>query len=153
MGLGRTIGHGRSTTVPFTGFRMEITGLDQVIADLRKLPGRMEKLVGGALRAEMEEVMRESERLVPRDTDRLYDSRHVGRPFVEGDEVVVEASYNTPYATYQHENLGLKHPPKNDPSLRRNPPGAQVGRAKYLEIPLAAKEQTLVPALRQRLGL
>lgn len=70
-----------------------------------------------------DDVGRASQRVVPRESDRLARSMRVTQ-----DDLVAAVSYDTPYAVRQHENLRLRHG------------RGQTG--KYLENPLIAARRT-----------
>ncbi len=79
------------------------------------------------------DVLAEAKRQVPLEKGILRRSgtKEIGW---QGDRVVAVISFNTPYAAYQHEGIGFRHP--------------RGGKAKYLEDPLKAA----APTMRQRLN-
>lgn len=76
-------------------------------------------------------VLKESNRLVPKDTRFLEGSGYVDGPFTSGDTVYYKVSYSAEYALVVHERMDVHHP---------------NGQAKYLETAMANQEGEL-PAL------
>lgn len=110
---------------------------DRPRIDTRALRSAVEK----AVRDTAVDVLAQAKREVPRDlgTLRRSGTQRVGW---QGERVVAEISFNTPYAAVQHEDRTFRHP--------------RGGKAKYLEDPIkqyAPKlEERLKKALRDNLS-
>ena len=73
--------------------------------DSAGLAARAEEAAASAVRAAGEDVLARAIAMVPRRTGALAASAALG---VEGNTAVV--SFGTPYAPYQHDGEGLRHP-------------------------------------------
>lgn len=88
-----------------------------------------EQIIKGAIKGmkiTAQNILGESQKLVPVDTGILQKSGNVK---VNQDALTATISYNTPYALKQHEDATLKHP--------------KGGEAKYLERPFNEKKGEL----------
>ena len=92
--------------------------------------------------AEANNVMAESQLLVPRDTGNLASTGTVPKPKENRGKVRVSMQYGgarAPYAVRQHEDLGLRH--------------TSPQSAKYLEIPFLQKAGSLGPKMAARMRI
>jgi len=94
---------------------VRVTGLD----DLRRLIRANDRKVIAATRravtAEVVELGRRADELVPWDTGNLMRSQIIKLPKASGRRIVGSVEYGgtaAPYALKQHEDLELWHPPK-----------------------------------------
>lgn len=121
------------------GFEITLEGSDDFIRALRNAQDEVMTVLTQALYAEANEIMSESQEIVPMKTGVLKTSGVVDLPYIQGDTVIVEMGYGgaaTPYATRQHEDLDLNHP--------------NGKQAKYLETPLLEHLQTMEQRLTDR---
>lgn len=116
---------------------LELTGLDNLIANLQRLSTGATKAVAGPLKVETEKVMSDSkENYVPVKDGILRGSGYVADPVIDASGVSVEMGYGgaaSDYALVQHERLDFNHP------------GGKS--AKYLERPLMAAERGMADRL------
>jgi hypothetical protein len=126
-------------------FTFEMSGLDALLANLNGLQERVRAEIPGALYEQAEEVMAESQKIVPVDLGTLKNSKFVEQPVSAGDSVSVTLGYGgeaSDYAIVQHERLDFHH---------------EVGEAKYLEKPVMALKATflarMATTLKARLGI
>lgn len=92
-----------------------------------------------ALRGTAQEVLNESQRIVPVDKGTLKDSGTVKEPVTDATGVEVEITYGgaaSKYAFFVHENMNARH--------------KDGQTAKYLEIPVEAAKPTFVRSVMQR---
>jgi len=118
-------------------FTMELKGVEQVLATLKALGDDAEPAMQAALVNEALELLVESDRLVPRNTSNLADSK-----FVEEAPLVVTAGYGgaaCAYALSVHENPRSGQTGGVSPSGKPYKTWAQVGQWKYLEEPFKAR--------------
>ncbi len=103
-----------------------VTGANELIAALNRMPEATMRAAGGSLKRRGEHVIgRSQEEFVPVDVGTLRDSAFVEDPVFAGNEVTVDLGFGgaaEDYALRQHEDLSLRHP--------------NGGQAKYLERPL-----------------
>lgn len=100
----------------------DISGLKEVYKELKITE---EEIIKAALKGQKvlaQNILGESQKLVPVDTGTLKRSGHVST-----ERNITTISYNTPYALKQHEDASLNHP--------------KGGEAKYLERPFNEKSQ------------
>ena len=100
---------------------VEIEGLDELNAKLRDIPKKSQKSVLDELTDCLLDLQGKAQALAPHDLGDLEGSADSGAQIV-GNGVEGFVTFDTPYATRQHEELEWKHEP-----------GRQ---AKYLEDPL-----------------
>lgn len=101
--------------------------VEAVRAEAKKAAARKLQESAGALYELAQEVMADSEPLVPVDIGTLKQSGFVKKPVLTKDNASVEMGYGgqaSDYALIQHEDLTFNHP--------------NGGQAKYLEIPFLA---------------
>lgn len=94
----------------------EISGLKEVYKNLNITE---EEIVKAALKGQKvlaQNILGESQKLVPVDTGTLKRSGHVS---TEGNTTTI--SYNTPYALKQHEDASLNHPKGGEPKYLERP--------------------------------
>lgn len=85
-----------------------------------------------------EEILTQSQEIVPVDTGSLKRSGHTTLPAIEGDQIVVTIGYggpSAPYALPVHERIDVFHRPPT--------------QAKFLESPVLAAAKRLETALTQ----
>lgn len=129
---------------------IQITGTDEVLANLKKYMVELPDLVAGGLMDYAELIFQESQKEVP--VDMTYQktvgkSGRIGKRLkggtlkqsgtiekVEGDDFALEIGYHTPYAAIQHEDMTFHH----------TLPGA---KAKYLEDPANRIAPQIVPGI------
>lgn len=139
--------------MPKKGVTFEIKGLAKVVAGLNKAFKSIEKYSTEALEAVALDLLSEAVKQAPVDTGDLRGSGRVrfngaviaranksgGIIFYKKRKKAVEnyavISFSTPYAAYQHEVTGLKHP--------------RGGNAKYLERPLRANSSKYFNMLKK----
>jgi hypothetical protein len=139
-------------------FGFELTGLDAVLRNFGALEAKVRAELPGALYELGEEVIAESDKLVPKDLSALKDSKFVAQPVRAGDDVSVTLGYGgeaKDYAEAVHE-----HPSEHDPKSWKgitivwHTPGTGP---KYLERPMIELKRTylsrIAETLRARLGL
>lgn len=110
------------------GGKVEVRGLDKILARMETLSKRFPATVLRAVTAEAQVIMRESVRLCPVDTGRLRASAYV-KPADSGKPQVV-LGYGAEYALAVHERTEVHH--EN---------GTQ---AKFLSTPIDAHRSTFV---------
>ena len=130
-----------------------LQGYKQLQVKLNAAPRRARYKLGKQFYIEAMKVMEISQAVyVPIDSGALVDSGFVKKPRLLGlfgVDVVFgygKGNKSKAYATIQHEDLSLHHPP-----LRRKKHGysGRAGQAKYLSTPFAIS----VPGIVMRLGL
>lgn len=129
------------------GASMEITGWENLQANLRTIAVKYPQELGMGLREEGMAIMEESLRICPYDQDNPHDdgtphlneTGDVAGPYFEGDNITVELSYATPYAVLQHEIQEYAHDPPE--------------QWKYLESPLLARARYIGPNLVKAVNL
>jgi hypothetical protein len=103
---------------------VRVTGLDDIRRLLRANDRKVRAATGRAITAEVVELGRRADELVPFDTGNLMRSQVIKLPDPKGRSIVGTVEYGgsaAPYALRQHEDLELWHPPK--------PPGkSKVGK-------------------------
>jgi len=114
---------------------IKITGVSQVIKNLKRAIDDIEKGVSRGLRRGGLFLQRQSQKVVPIDKSVLKNSartRNVGGSGFDTDIIV---SYNTDYAVYVHENLDAIH---------------KEGKiAKYLEKPARDNRNEILKIIRE----
>ncbi len=116
--------------------KVELEGLDEVLANLRSLARRYPEAGGEAL---YEEGLRVDADMVPRipvDSGRTRDSHYVTEPQRLGSETSVEIGVATDYAPELHERTEDQHP---------------VGEAKFLEHAFAATSAGMASRMAARI--
>ena len=103
---------------------VRVTGLDDIRRLIRANDRKVRAATGRAITAEVVELGRRADELVPFDTGNLMRSQIIKLPDPKGRRIVGTVEYGgtaAPYALKQHEDLTLWHPPK--------PPGkSKVGK-------------------------
>ena len=103
---------------------VRVTGLDDIRRLIRANDRKVRAATGRAITAEVVELGRRADELVPFDTGNLMRSQIIKLPDPKGRRIVGAVEYGgtaAPYALVQHEDLTLWHPPK--------PPGkSKVGK-------------------------
>ena len=103
---------------------VRVTGLDDIRRLIRANDRKVRAATGRAITAEVVELGRRADELVPFDTGNLMRSQIIKLPTAFGRSIVGSVEYGgtaAPYALKQHEDLELWHPPK--------PPGkSKVGK-------------------------
>ena len=103
---------------------VRVTGLDDIRRLIRANDRKVRAATGRAITAEVVELGRRADELVPIDTGNLMRSQVIKLPDPKGRRIVGTVEYGgtaAPYALKQHEDLTLWHPPK--------PPGkSKVGK-------------------------
>jgi hypothetical protein len=106
------------------GFKIEWVGADEYLAALQLANDNVLTVLTQALYAEANDIMAQSQEIVPVDTGILKDSGTVLDPEINGNRVEVVMGYGgaaSAYALRQHEDLSYRH--------------AEGKQAKYLEQP------------------
>ena len=132
------------------GISVQVTGLDKLLARLRREPRDIAQATAAALYVEAEQTIAEAKELTPVDTGALRSSGHVQVPEITDRGVTVALGFGgvagggndgVGYAVYVHENLTAHHP---------------VGQAKFLEVPVNKRRtgfaDRLVARVSRRLG-
>lgn len=132
------------------GIKVQVTGMDRLLARLRREPAQIAQATAAALYIEAEQTMTEAKELTPVDTGALRSSGHVQMPQVTDRGVSVEMGFGgvaggggdgVGYAVYVHENLTAHHP---------------VGQAKFLEVPVNKRRSgfsdRLIARIKRRMG-
>lgn len=101
---------------------LEITGFKEIYNKMGLLEEEIKKGALKGLRITAQNILGESQKLVPVDTGTLQKS---GSIKLNSETLTAQISYNTPYALKQHEDATLNHP--------------NGGEAKYLERPFNEK--------------
>lgn len=120
--------------------RVEIEGVEQLRATLRRAEGRAVPLLSAALYAEAENIMSASREQVPVDTGALRASGTVQLPSAGPTGVEVEFGYGgaaSEYAVIQHERMDYRH---------------TVGKPKFLEGPTLEAAFGMASRLAARIG-
>ena len=103
---------------------VRVTGLNDIRRLIRANDRKVRAATGRAITAEVVELGRRADELVPFDTGNLMRSQIIKLPDPKGRRIVGTVEYGgaaAPYALVQHEDLTLWHPPK--------PPGkSKVGK-------------------------
>lgn len=105
---------------------IDIKGFKEIYKNLNVTEEQIMKAAIKGMRITAQNILGESQKLVPVDTGTLQKSGNVK---VNQDALTATVSYNTPYALKQHEDATLKHP--------------KGGEAKYLERPFNEKKGEL----------
>ena len=105
---------------------IKIDGFKETYKNLGLLEEEIEKAAMKGVRKLANNILAESQKLVPVDTGTLKDSGAISS---DKKNSIVTISYNTPYARKQHEDNTLNHP--------------KGGQAKYLERPFNEKSGDL----------
>lgn len=109
------------------GFKgIEINGFKEIYKNLGLLEDEIQKAALKGVRKLANNILAESQKLVPVDSGTLKESGVVS---TNNKSNIVTVSYNTPYARKQHEDNTLNHP--------------KGGQAKYLERPFNEKKGEL----------
>ena len=121
-----------------TQFGVEIEGIQQLVANNRRVVRGIIRDAGASMRSTADGVMAVSKaRYVPIATGQLRDTGRVDGPRITEDGMIqVDMMYGddeTHYAIIVHEDLGAHH---------------EHGQAKYLEIPFNES----APQIEKRLG-
>lgn len=124
-----------ATRESITGF--QITGTDEVMANLSQYLKTVPELVQDELGRYAERILSESLEEVPWDTTHLLQTGTIEQ--AEGDPNALQIGYNTPYAARQHEDMTFYHPK----------PGR---KAKYLEDPAMRIAPEIAPGIAARIG-
>jgi hypothetical protein len=120
---------------------VEIKGLIEMRAKLRRLAAEFPQEVGRALYQEALIEAKESMRRTPVDTGALRASHETERPKYEGREISVTIKVGgpaAPYALIVHEDLDAYHP---------------VGRSKFLESTIRESKPFLGQRVARRVDL
>ena len=131
-----------------------ITGIDEVMRNLRLYAERTKGAVGMALHEEARAIEEVSvTRFVPVDLGGLRrDHAFVDEAAkVEGSKVSVSFGYRGPYAAAVHENPRAGKTGGVSPSGRKYRHWATVGQYKFLEIPLLQAENGMLRRIRDRI--
>ncbi len=141
---------------------VRVTGLDDIRRLIRANDRKVRAATGRAITAEVVELGRRADELVPIDTGNLRNSQIIKLPDPKGRRIVGTVEYGgtaAPYALVQHEDLTLWHPPK--------PPGkSKVGKKqgtgpvapgqgrgpKYLEHPFKRQQKRFSARLAARVN-
>lgn len=120
--------------------RVELEGADRLARIFEKATASSTiNDLKDAMRGTAQEVLDESQRIVPVDKGTLKDSGTVKEPVVDANGIEVEITYGgaaSKYAFFVHEDLSARH---------------KDGKtAKYLEIPAEAAAPTFVRTVMQR---
>lgn len=105
---------------------IDIKGFKEIYKNLNITEEQIIKGAVRGMRTTAQNILGESQKLVPVDTGTLQESGNVK---VNQNALTATISYNTPYALKQHEDATLKHP--------------KGGEAKYLERPFNEKKGEL----------
>lgn len=108
-----------------------ITGVDEVINNLRKFSKDYQKKVSVGMKLGGKFLWRKSLDVVPVDKDILKPSGYT-RATGKGFDTVVTVGYTTSYAIYVHEDLTARHKPGKTAKYLENP--ARENRDRILEI-------------------
>lgn len=122
------------------GFTVEVTGVSEVLKNLKLMGDSATKAAKAAIYQEAEEIMTKSKRLVPVDTGALKSTGIVELPKEEGNVVSVTLGYGgpaAPYALAVHENPRAGRTGGVSPQGKPYKHYAQTGQWKYLEQPAA----------------
>lgn len=111
-------------------FSLEIEGFKEIFKKMGLIEAELLKGAQKGLRDTAEDILGESQKLVPVDTGTLQKS---GTVQYNEDKTIATISYSTPYALKQHEDLSLKH----------NTSKNENAQAKYLERPFNEKKGEL----------
>lgn len=103
-----------------------IEGFKELYKNLGILEDEIQKEALKGVRKLANNILAESQKIVPVDTGTLMKS---GAVSTDESTKIITISYNTPYARKQHEDNTLKHP--------------KGGEAKYLERPFNEKKDQL----------
>lgn len=125
----------------------QISGVFDVILNLRKSQGQLASGVRKGLVAAGLLLQRESQRLAPVEFGNLRASAFT-RPSGSGFDTVVTVGYTAAYALFVHEKVGmvLKGQPRrpSPPHIGRYWDPQGVGQAKFLEEPVRRLEPRLL---------
>jgi len=113
--------------------RVDIEGLDEVMANINAEVKNIQGRTSGGLLAGGLIIQRESQKRVPVRYGFLKGSAYTRK--TPEDPMVVEVGYTAAYAIYVHENLEAHH---------------DVGQAKYLESAARDKQSEVVDAVAKR---
>ena len=105
---------------------LKIEGFKELYKNMGLLEEEILKSAVKGLKITAQNILGESQKLVPVDTGTLQKS---GAIKVDSQNLMAQISYNTPYALKQHEDATLNHP--------------NGGEAKYLERPFNEKSGEL----------
>ena len=105
---------------------LKIEGFKELYKKMGLLEEEILKGAVKGLKITAQNILGESQKLVPVDTGTLQKS---GAIKVDSQNLMAQISYNTPYALKQHEDATLNHP--------------NGGEAKYLERPFNEKSGEL----------
>lgn len=75
-------------------------------------------------------LLRDSQDIVPRDSDKLFLSGSADKPYRKAGEISIDVTYNTDYAVKVHEDLTLNI------SQRKRSASGESRQQKYLEKPM-----------------
>lgn len=122
------------------GFKVEWEGADEYLQALQSAGDNVLQVLIQALYAEANDIMLQSQELVPVDTGVLKTSGTVLPPTIMGNVVEVVLGYGgaaSAYALRQHEDLSYNH--------------AEGKQAKYLEQPAREAMESLEQSLADRM--
>jgi hypothetical protein len=102
---------------------IKIEGMENLNKILQNIPGKARQATAEQLRNDLSNLKSEAQKLTPVNTGDLQGTARSGAD-EHKNGVAGYVSFDTPYATRQHEEVWYKHP--------------KGGQAKYLETPLKA---------------
>lgn len=116
----------------------EITGLKEVLDNLKSIGENAKKVLSQAVYESALEVERFSRDMTPYDTGVLEGSHITGKPEFTADDVLCAITVGgpaAPYAVYVHENLDAFH---------------KYGQAKFLELAVLTSREEYFNHVAQR---
>jgi hypothetical protein len=134
-------------------FSVTLTGTEAVAEQIREQVEKVPKYVGAAMYQEAQDIMRESHKLVPRDTGTLANASMVEQPKYEGNDISVTLGYGgpaAPYALSVHENPRAGKTGGVSPSGAKYKHWAKVGQWKYLEHPFLAAAKGMAERIAEK---
>ena len=126
---------------PRVEFEFDIAKMSQIQGALTALGADMVPSIEAVLTEEAEDIISDSDEIVPADIGNLKGSKFVEPPNVLGGDVTVEFGYGntaTLYAKSVHENARSGQTGGRTPSGGKRRTFAKVGQWKYLETPFVA---------------
>ena len=125
-------------------FKFDVRGAEDIRRKLGFLGNYGIEAVKRALTRHAEKVMTEAKEMTPVDTGTLMSTGRVAPPEMDGNTITVMLGFGGPaggkdvnYALVVHENMQAHHP---------------RGQAKYLETPMKAHSNEVLPAISAELA-
>lgn len=111
-----------------------ILGVKEIGVNLDGLTKTKQAAIRTHLKAWGKKVLDEAEQECPLDTGLLRASKRLSGPDLRGNKIEMDLSFETPYAAYVHEKMGVNHP---------------VGKAKFLIDPVNRNMMALARTLSE----